>query len=83
MSSIRPKAVVGPLDGSETASLPMPPSWEEVMKMEPGQMCLGCNEKPATTANGTVPLCSTCAGQAKPRGVTVAPKPPKASDAPA
>lgn len=40
------------------------------------QLCLACGEKPATVAQGTVPLCGECAGKAKGkgRGVTVQPK---------
>jgi predicted amidophosphoribosyltransferase len=33
--------------------------------IEPGQLCLGCGANPATSADGTVPLCSSCAAQAK------------------
>jgi hypothetical protein len=35
------------------------------------QMCLGCGTRPATSSNGTVPLCSTCAklAEGKERGV--------------
>jgi hypothetical protein len=49
------------------------------MKIESGQLCLACGEKPATVAQGTVPLCSECASKAKGkgRGVTVQPKPKK------
>jgi hypothetical protein len=34
-------------------------------KVEAKQMCLGCNENPATTSDGTVPLCTKCASLAK------------------
>lgn len=46
------------------------------MKIEPGQLCLACGEKPATVAQGTVPLCPDCASKAKGkgRGVNVQPK---------
>jgi len=42
--------------------------------IEPGQLCLGCGANPATSADGTVPLCSSCAAQAKEakRGVQMA-----------
>jgi hypothetical protein len=33
--------------------------------IEPGQLCLGCGSKPATSINGTVPLCAECAALAK------------------
>ena len=34
------------------------------------QMCLSCSDRPATTSNGTVPLCSACkALVTNPRGV--------------
>lgn len=35
------------------------------------QLCLACSVNPATSSNGTVPLCSSCAAQAsgKERGV--------------
>lgn len=43
------------------------------MKIEPGTMCMGCGDNPATTADKTVPLCGSCAALAKGkgRGVTV------------
>ena len=50
------------------------------MKIEPGQTCLSCGGKPATIAQGTVPLCSECASLAKgkSRGVEVRKaRPPK------
>jgi predicted amidophosphoribosyltransferase len=33
--------------------------------IEPGQLCLACGANPATSVDGTVPLCSSCAAQAK------------------
>jgi hypothetical protein len=39
------------------------------MKIEPGQMCMNCSDRPATVAQGTVPLCAECAGVADGRGV--------------
>lgn len=39
--------------------------------IEPGQKCLACGVKDATSADGTVPLCSSCAAltKGKERGV--------------
>jgi len=49
------------------------------MNTESGQLCLSCGVAPATTSNGTVPLCSDCAAQAqgKGRGVVRQPKKPR------
>jgi len=55
------------------------------MKIDPAfgssdiQLCLACGTNPATVANGTVPLCGSCASQAKGkgRGVSVQPKKPR------
>jgi hypothetical protein len=33
--------------------------------IEPGQKCLACGVKDATSANGTVPLCAECAAKAQ------------------
>lgn len=39
--------------------------------IEPGQKCLACGVNDATSADGTVPLCSSCAAltKGKTRGV--------------
>lgn len=29
------------------------------------QVCMGCGQRPATSSDGTLPLCSQCAAQAK------------------
>ena len=50
------------------------------------QMCLSCSVHPATTTNGTVPLCAQCASLArgKERGVKMKPteERPKKDDVP-
>ena len=33
--------------------------------IEPGQLCLACGVNLATSVDGTVPLCASCAAQAK------------------
>lgn len=33
--------------------------------IDPNQMCLGCGANPATSTDGTVPLCAACAALAK------------------
>jgi hypothetical protein len=33
--------------------------------IDPNQMCLGCGANPATSTDGTVPLCAECAALAK------------------
>lgn len=40
-------------------------------QMDEKQMCLGCGTNPATTSDGTLPLCAKCAALAaqKKRGV--------------
>ena len=54
------------------------------MAKEP-QMCLSCSVNPATTSDGTVPLCASCkALVTNPRGVEYQdkPKPKQASESP-
>lgn len=49
------------------------------------QMCLSCSVNPATTSDGTVPLCASCKALVKnPRGVEYQdkPKPKQAAESP-